>query len=200
MGRRGLTLAATNSVRTGARDKLTRLSQAQFSELAVDVGDEAARRTAGALQPLQPRPEFHQRRNQARQKLAALPEGRLKDLVSDVVYEWDRRNIPGQAITVNPVYPPNQSVSARSFDALGLSSMTPAMTPAMTIQPPPGQAQAMAALAAENIKLKTEYDARLNTLYGDTAGLKQDFERRLADGKQEAQNQINMLMNDVQVR
>ena len=35
--------------------------------------------------------EFHPKRNQARQKLATLPQNRFKDLASDVYYELERR-------------------------------------------------------------------------------------------------------------
>ncbi len=37
------------------------------------------------------RDDFHQKRNQARQKLATLPVQRYKDLASDVFYEIERR-------------------------------------------------------------------------------------------------------------
>jgi hypothetical protein len=37
------------------------------------------------------RDEFHPKRNQARQKLATLPQNRFKDLASDVYYELERR-------------------------------------------------------------------------------------------------------------
>ena len=37
------------------------------------------------------RDDFHPKRNQARQKLATLPNGRFKDLSSDVYYELARR-------------------------------------------------------------------------------------------------------------
>jgi hypothetical protein len=37
------------------------------------------------------REEFHPKRNQARQKLATLPDPRFKDLASDVYYELTRR-------------------------------------------------------------------------------------------------------------
>jgi hypothetical protein len=37
------------------------------------------------------REEFHPRRNQARQKLATLPNSRFKDLASDVYHEIRRR-------------------------------------------------------------------------------------------------------------
>ena len=37
------------------------------------------------------RPDFHPKRNQARQKLATLPKSRFKDLASDVYYELNRR-------------------------------------------------------------------------------------------------------------
>lgn len=37
------------------------------------------------------RPDFHPKRNQARQKLATLPLLRFRDLASDVYFELDRR-------------------------------------------------------------------------------------------------------------
>lgn len=37
------------------------------------------------------RPDFHPKRNQARQKLATLPKNRFKDLASDVYFELNRR-------------------------------------------------------------------------------------------------------------
>ncbi|KAG9306595.1 hypothetical protein G9A89_004792 [Geosiphon pyriformis] len=79
--------------RTNAREKLTRLTKAQFQELSTDVYDELTRRIKdNADVPFLPvRDEFHPKRNQARQKLATLPKNRFKDLASDVYYELDRR-------------------------------------------------------------------------------------------------------------
>ncbi|KAK0567665.1 component of the polarisome [Tilletia horrida] len=93
--------------RSMAREKLTRLSKQQFSELSTDVYDELVRRQKAsasnnqspggpappsAIPPhLEVRPEFHPKRNQARQKLATLPKTRFKDLASDVFFELERR-------------------------------------------------------------------------------------------------------------
>lgn len=82
--------------RSNAREKLTRLSKQQFSELSTDVYDELMRRINNAkrnsAQPhLAVREEFHPKRNQARQKLATLPKTRFKDLSSDVFFELERR-------------------------------------------------------------------------------------------------------------
>lgn len=85
-----------------ARDKLLRLSPTQFHELSTDVFDELRRRQQAMPPPgrpprpdvppfLQPRPEFHEKRNQARQKLASLQHKRFKDLATDVYYELERR-------------------------------------------------------------------------------------------------------------
>ncbi|GAA5908347.1 uncharacterized protein JCM6883_004358 [Sporobolomyces salmoneus] len=88
---------ATATTRTNARDKLTRLTRQQFQELSTDVYDELVRRIEDAAgrpgeQPfLAVRPDFHPKRNQARQKLATLPLQRFKDLASDVYFELDRR-------------------------------------------------------------------------------------------------------------
>lgn len=82
--------------RSNAREKLTRLSKQQFTELSTDVYDELVRRQNSAkngnTQPfLAVRDEFHPKRNQARQKLATLPKNRFKDLASDVFFELERR-------------------------------------------------------------------------------------------------------------
>lgn len=86
-----------------ARDKLLRLSPVQFHELSTDVFDELQRRQAAAPIPgrpprqmnvpnfLQPRSDFHEKRNQARQKLSSLQVPRFKDLSTDVFCELERR-------------------------------------------------------------------------------------------------------------
>lgn len=86
-----------------ARDKLLRLSPIQFHELSTDVFDELQRRQSlgpGAGRPpprdrippfLQPRPDFHEKRNQARQKLSSLQTPRFRDLSTDVFCELERR-------------------------------------------------------------------------------------------------------------
>lgn len=85
-----------------ARDKLLRLSSVPFQELSTDVFDELLRRqqngrTPGGVGPggpppfLLPKNTFHQKRNQARQKLSSLPASRFRDLATDVFYELERR-------------------------------------------------------------------------------------------------------------
>ncbi|EXJ83296.1 hypothetical protein A1O1_06915 [Capronia coronata CBS 617.96] len=86
-----------------ARDKLLRLSPVQFHELSTDVFDELQRRQASAPLPgrpprqqnvppfLQPRKDFHEKRNQARQKLSTLQAPRFRDLSTDVFCELERR-------------------------------------------------------------------------------------------------------------
>ncbi|KAG0651676.1 spa2 [Hyphodiscus hymeniophilus] len=87
-----------------ARDKLLRLSPVQFQELSTDVFDELLRRQQTARRPngngpdgpqapafLLPIKNFHEKRNQARQKLSTLPPPRFRDLATDVFYELERR-------------------------------------------------------------------------------------------------------------
>lgn len=86
-----------------ARDKLLRLSPVQFHELSTDVFDELQRRQAAVPLPgrearhknvppfLQPIPQFHEKRNQARQKLSSLQTVRFRDLATDVFCELERR-------------------------------------------------------------------------------------------------------------
>ncbi|KAI9483555.1 MAG: hypothetical protein EXX96DRAFT_558627 [Benjaminiella poitrasii] len=78
--------------RTAARQKLSRLNNLQFYELATDVYDELMRRNMDSHKSFLPvRNDFHPRRNQARQKLATLPTTRFQDLASDVYHEIKRR-------------------------------------------------------------------------------------------------------------
>ncbi|KAI8876796.1 hypothetical protein K501DRAFT_288716 [Backusella circina FSU 941] len=78
--------------RVAARQKLSKLNNLQFHELATDVYDELMRRNIDERKSFLPvREDFHPRRNQARQKLATLPNARFKDLASDVYHEIRRR-------------------------------------------------------------------------------------------------------------
>lgn len=103
--------AESPTARASAREKLTRLMRLQFLELSTDVYDELMRRlavenplpdgqsgwkprcrlTAAPCPFLPVREDFHPKRNQARQKLATLPQHRFKDLASDVFFELRRR-------------------------------------------------------------------------------------------------------------
>lgn len=84
-----------------ARDKLLRLSPVQFQELSTDVYDELLRRQEqqrsggahGWTVPnfLLPKPNYHPKRNQARQKLASLAGQKFSELAMDVHYELERR-------------------------------------------------------------------------------------------------------------
>ncbi|KAG6094737.1 hypothetical protein E4U30_003084 [Claviceps sp. LM220 group G6] len=84
-----------------ARDKLLRLSSVQFFELSTDVFDELIRRQTMARAPpntanslpqfLLPEKTFHQKRNQARQRLSSLGPPRFRDLATDVYHELERR-------------------------------------------------------------------------------------------------------------
>lgn len=101
------TLAAQAKAGSGAtipsraRDKLLRLSPIQFQELSTDVYDELLRRqdqhrsggTPGWTVPnfLLPKPDYHPKRNQARQKLATLAGQKFSELAMDVYYELERR-------------------------------------------------------------------------------------------------------------
>lgn len=92
----------SSSRATRAREKLLKLSPAQFKELSTDVYDELRRRideSRGEPDYLLPKSSFHPKRNQARQKLSSLPQSRFKDLVSDISFEIERRELdkPEQA-------------------------------------------------------------------------------------------------------
>ncbi|ORZ20414.1 hypothetical protein BCR42DRAFT_408716 [Absidia repens] len=104
--------------RASARQKLSRLSNLQFHELAMDVYDELMRRNLNDkfVPFLAVREEFHPKRNQARQKLATLPESRFTDLASDVYYELTRRypHIMDADDTNRPPMPPIPTTSISS--------------------------------------------------------------------------------------
>ncbi|QWU88239.1 hypothetical protein CA3LBN_002504 [Candidozyma haemuli] len=98
-----------------AREKLLKLSGAQFRELSTDVYDELKRRIdESQAEPdfLLPKSTFHPKRNQARQKLSSLPQTRFKDLVSDISYEISRRNLH---IPPEKSAPPSETASDRDI-------------------------------------------------------------------------------------
>ena len=103
----------SNSLRSQkARAKLLKLSPLQFYELCTDVTDELNRRiresgyksgnnTTTAISNsnqddksksyLLPEPNYHLKRNQARQKLSHLSQLRFSDLLGDILFELRRR-------------------------------------------------------------------------------------------------------------
>lgn len=90
---------STSSRVMKAREKLKKLTTIQFSDLSTDVYDEMQRRETNKSNPNDPdslkflpsQTNYHPKRNQARQKLAALPPSRFKDLVNDVLFEINNR-------------------------------------------------------------------------------------------------------------
>lgn len=77
-----------------ARDRLVRLSKAQFEDLRADVYDELVRRQEFGLNQcsfLLPNPIYHSKRNEARQRLSGLLDTRFNVLIADLVSETDRR-------------------------------------------------------------------------------------------------------------
>ncbi|CAN3357773.1 hypothetical protein DICA2_C14136 [Diutina catenulata] len=128
----------SNSTRAArAREKLLKLSAAQFRELSTDVYDELRRRideSRGEPSYLLPKSSFHPKRNQARQKLASLPQSRFKDLVSDISYEIERRGLQHEKPDPEPVEPakpdpepvaePEPEQPAPAQKSMGVSSKT----------------------------------------------------------------------------
>ncbi|KAJ1504430.1 hypothetical protein HMI56_001634, partial [Coelomomyces lativittatus] len=89
-----MSLETLSQQRQNARDKLTRLSPAQFQELSTDVYDEMQRRMNNGAPFLPVQDELHPKRNQARQKLATLSKSRFTELVVDVFVELESRFPP----------------------------------------------------------------------------------------------------------
>lgn len=126
-----------------ARDKLLRLSVTQFMELSTDVYDELIRREDERLQRVRdvpkyllPRPNFHPKRNQARQKLSTLPIERFRQLATDVFYELERR-IPRFA-GGDVDRPPSAASSARGPSRNGMRPPGGPPGPGYRGPPPPG--------------------------------------------------------------
>lgn len=111
--------AKSNSSRAArAREKLLKLSSAQFRELSTDVYDELRRRIdESRSEPdfLLPKSTFHPKRNQARQKLSSLPQSRFKDLVLDISYEIERRNLHRSLPVSIASRPLGQSLARHSY-------------------------------------------------------------------------------------
>lgn len=100
-----------------AREKLLKLSEAQFKELSTDVYDELRRRIdESRSEPdfLLPKLSFHPKRNQARQKLSALPQARFKDLVCDIAFEIERRHL-NVSTTASHARMPSESSTLRKL-------------------------------------------------------------------------------------
>lgn len=123
-----------------ARDKLLRLSVIQFQELSTDVYDELQRREPGSTGEeipegdtppfLPPKPNFHEKRNQARQKLSTLPAERFRDLATDVFYELERRFPRFQSGLIPPITSPTNSMDGRGIPPMG-GRGSPGMPPRM---------------------------------------------------------------------
>ncbi|KAI8149692.1 hypothetical protein BJV82DRAFT_662980 [Fennellomyces sp. T-0311] len=115
--------------RVSARQKLSRLNNLQFHELAMDVYDELMRRNLNDKQVpfLAVSEDFHPRRNQARQKLATLPSARFKDLASDVYHEITRRypQVADSDDTFRPPVPPIPTTAATKPQASQATNIVP---------------------------------------------------------------------------
>jgi len=141
-------LLDTTSSRSNAREKLQKLTAVQFRELSQDVYDELIRRkrTQDSLDTarqeeepfLTSNPQYHPKRNQARQKLATLPTSRFRDLASDVLYELDRRypefkeeddmdRLTSQTQTATSIHGNKSSISSLTY-----SSKRPKSPPSLT--------------------------------------------------------------------
>ncbi|KAI8848661.1 hypothetical protein BC829DRAFT_443611 [Chytridium lagenaria] len=87
-------LASSKSTqRISARERLSGLSKQQLLDLVTDVYDEIDRRIHNSNEvPFLPiRPDLHQKRNQARQKLATMGTAPFKDFASDIMVQIERR-------------------------------------------------------------------------------------------------------------
>ncbi|KAJ3133683.1 component of the polarisome [Physocladia obscura] len=73
--------------------RMGRLDSQQFGVFTIDIIDEILRRREGPQGPLylQPRQDFHPKRNQTRQKLASLAVANFKKMAADLFFELERR-------------------------------------------------------------------------------------------------------------
>lgn len=89
-------LQADAPLRHRAREKLSTLNDGQLKELRVDVYDELCRRRQTGTPPpfLLPVDIYHVKRNQARENISTLPWYRFAHLVTDLVFELEKRFAP----------------------------------------------------------------------------------------------------------
>ncbi|KAL0959825.1 hypothetical protein HGRIS_011503 [Hohenbuehelia grisea] len=112
-------------VRMTARHKLTKLTEPQLFELSTDVYDEMNRRLDLEAGCLLNRPDYHPKRNEARQKLSTLRTARFLDLVSDAMYELSRR-FPHLRVKVQDktVYTPLRSSEPQRRGSFDFTELT----------------------------------------------------------------------------
>lgn len=123
----GTTRKNSSSRAAKARDKLLKLSAAQFKELSTDVYDELRRRIDELRSEpdfLLPKLNFHPKRNQARQKLSSLPQSRFRDLVSDISYEIERRQLHGPSNVNNSIGGTNAAIGGANIPNSGANNST----------------------------------------------------------------------------
>ncbi|KAK9456710.1 hypothetical protein V1511DRAFT_456970 [Dipodascopsis uninucleata] len=105
-----------------SRERLHRMPRVPFVELSTDIHDELQRRikeadstNTGMKVPssLEPKSEFHPKRNQTREHLSVLQQPRFRDLVLDVFFEVVRR------VPITPLY------SHGSYSSTNLQSKLP---------------------------------------------------------------------------
>lgn len=135
----GASLVQSSAARQNdrAQAKLLRLTLVQFQELSTDVYDELLRREdvrarGGPNAPnndvpryLLPKPTFHFKRNQARQKLSTLPSDRFRLLATDVYFELERRypRFTGGDMDRSASPAPSNASSRRAPSSVGGGSM-----------------------------------------------------------------------------
>ncbi|KIK69320.1 hypothetical protein GYMLUDRAFT_67972 [Collybiopsis luxurians FD-317 M1] len=163
--------------RSTERQRLTRLTTAQFHELSTDVYDELIRRKNEKEVPFLPvREEFHPKRNQARQKLAALPTSRFKNLSGDVYFELSRQ------------YPefkedPTGRASDDDYPAPGYPSSIPPRGTNTSRTSNGGRAS----LSGDNEKMQRDYELRIATMQTQLSNLQRNL-----DDSQQTQSKLEV--------
>ncbi|KAJ3190530.1 component of the polarisome [Irineochytrium annulatum] len=179
-----------SSQRASAREKLTKLTKQQFTELATDVYDEMKRRL---LNSPEVRDDLHPKRNQARSKLATLPTSRFKDLASDVFYEIERR-YPLAVQNYEQKYGIPQGVdgsevSMRNGQEAGISSLDNLMADLGSILSPNAGDKG---LSKESGDRPRSDDARVEALQGRIAQLEKENTAVRADMEEKLAQQIKI--------
>jgi protein STE50 len=108
-----VSLETNAPLRLRAREKLLTLNDGQLKQLRADVYDELCRRRQTGTPPpfLLPMGICHTKRSQAQERISTLPWYRFAHLVSDVVFELERRFSPwenGREDASQPVIAPEE--------------------------------------------------------------------------------------------
>ncbi|KAJ3074588.1 Peroxisome biosynthesis protein pex1 [Podochytrium sp. JEL0797] len=183
-----LNQAAIASSRQNAKDKMMRLSKAQFLDLSTDVTDEIKRRNLDQKDVpfLALSDQYLPKRNQARQKLATLASSKFKELATDIFWDLERR-FPAAAqqyLGVSAASISGSGNSRKGSSAVGDGEVAVAVDAMM---------RGSEGISPETVeRLRSEYENRIEAL--QVRIVKMEKDQRTA--KEEQQASFDLLISE----